>query len=46
MVEFGYLLGFVSLLIAVPLAAAIALLIRFWLQRYYESPFFRGTPSS
>jgi predicted PurR-regulated permease PerM len=45
MVAFGYLFGFVGLLVAVPLAAAIAVLLRFWLQRYCESPFYRGNPS-
>jgi predicted PurR-regulated permease PerM len=34
---FGYLFGFVGLLIAVPLASAIGVLTRFALQRYYES---------
>ena len=42
MFAFGYLLGFVGLLIAVPLAAAIAVLFRFGLSRYYESPFYQG----
>jgi hypothetical protein len=34
---FGYLFGFVGLLIAVPLASAIGVLTRFALQRYYGS---------
>lgn len=34
---FGYLFGFVGLLIAVPLAAAIGVLVRFALRRYYLS---------
>jgi predicted PurR-regulated permease PerM len=42
MFAFGYLLGFVGLLIAVPLAAAIAVLFRFGLNRYFESPFYQG----
>lgn len=42
MVAFGYLFGFVGLLLAVPLAAAIAVLFRFWLERYRESSFYRG----
>jgi predicted PurR-regulated permease PerM len=46
MVAFGYLFGFVGLLVAVPLAAAIAVLIRYWLERYFESPFYRGKASS
>jgi predicted PurR-regulated permease PerM len=34
---FGYLFGFVGLLIVVPLASAIGVLTRFALQRYCES---------
>jgi predicted PurR-regulated permease PerM len=45
MFAFGYLLGFVGLLIAVPLAAAIAVLFRFGLNRYFESPFYQGEES-
>ncbi len=45
MFAFGYLLGFVGLLVAVPLAAAIAVLFRFGLSRYYESPFYQGEES-
>jgi predicted PurR-regulated permease PerM len=37
---FGYLFGFVGLLIAVPLAAAIGVLTRFALQQYYASVFY------
>ncbi|HWF96866.1 MAG TPA: AI-2E family transporter [Xanthobacteraceae bacterium] len=40
MFAFGYLLGFVGLLIAVPLAAAIGVLFRFGLSRYFASPFY------
>jgi predicted PurR-regulated permease PerM len=39
---FGYLFGFVGLLIAVPLAAAIGVLIRFGLRQYYASPLYAG----
>jgi predicted PurR-regulated permease PerM len=46
MLAFGYLLGFVGLLIAVPLAAAIGVLFRFGLSRYYASPFYRDEESS
>jgi predicted PurR-regulated permease PerM len=42
MFAFGYLLGFVGLLIAVPLAAAIAVLFRFGLHRYMASPVYQG----
>ena len=41
---FGYLFGFVGLLLAVPLAAAAGVLTRFALQRYRESPFYTGNP--
>jgi len=37
---FGYLFGFVGLLIAVPVAAAIGVLMRFALRQYYTSPFY------
>jgi predicted PurR-regulated permease PerM len=37
---FGYLFGFVGLLIAVPLAAAIGVLTRFAFQQYYASPLY------
>ena len=39
---FGALFGFVGLLIAVPAAAAVAVLVRFALNRYLESPLYRG----
>jgi predicted PurR-regulated permease PerM len=42
MFAFGYLFGFVGLLIAVPLAAAIAVLFRFGLRQYLASPFYTG----
>jgi predicted PurR-regulated permease PerM len=45
MFAFGYLLGLVGLLIAVPLAAAIAVLFRFGLTRYFASPFYLGEDS-
>lgn len=38
---FGYLFGFVGLLIAVPLAAAIGVLMRFAFHQYYASPLYR-----
>jgi predicted PurR-regulated permease PerM len=43
---FSYLFGFVGLLLAVPLAAATAVLIRFALRRYLESPLYTGTRSN
>jgi predicted PurR-regulated permease PerM len=39
---FGYLFGFVGLLLAVPLAAVIRVIARFFLQRYLESPLYTG----
>ncbi len=39
---FGALFGFVGLLIAVPAAAAVAVLVRFAIQRYLESPLYTG----
>jgi predicted PurR-regulated permease PerM len=42
MLAFGYLFGFVGLLLAVPLAAAIAVLFRFGLRRYLASPIYTG----
>jgi len=42
MFAFGYLFGFVGLLVAVPLAAAIAVLFRFGLRRYLASPLYTG----
>jgi predicted PurR-regulated permease PerM len=45
MFAFSYLMGFVGLLIAVPLAAAIAVLFRFGLRRYMASPVYQGDAS-
>ena len=42
---FGYLLGFVGLLIAIPLAAVIGVLVRFALRQYLASPFYTGEPA-
>lgn len=41
----GYLFGFVGLIVAIPLSAAIAVLVRFALRRYRESPMYLGTGS-
>lgn len=41
---FGALFGFVGLLIAVPAAAAVAVLVRFAINRYLESPLYTGHP--
>ena len=44
---FGYLFGFVGLLLAVPMAAAIGVLTRFALKRYMASALYReGAPKS
>jgi predicted PurR-regulated permease PerM len=43
---FGYLFGFVGLLIAVPLAAAIGVLVRHALAQYYTSPFYAAKPAA
>ncbi len=42
LLAFGYLFGFVGLLVAVPLAATIGVLVRFALQRYRASALYTG----
>jgi predicted PurR-regulated permease PerM len=42
---FGYLFGFVGLLVAVPVSAAVAVLARFALRQYLASPFYTGAPT-
>jgi len=39
---FGYLMGFVGMLVAVPLAATIGVLVRFALERYMDSELYHG----
>jgi predicted PurR-regulated permease PerM len=46
LLAFGYLFGFVGLLVAVPLAATIGVLCRFALRRYLASSFFTGEPTA
>ena len=41
---FGALFGFVGLLIAVPAAAAVAVLVRFAIAQYLDSPLYKGHP--
>ncbi len=41
---FGYLFGFVGLLMGVPLAAAAGVLIRFAISQYMKSPLYLGVP--
>src|SRR3974390_2898070 len=43
---FGYLFGFVGLLIAVPLAGALPVVVRFALRQYYASPLYAAAPAS
>ena len=38
---FGYLMGFVGMLVAVPLAATIGVLVRFGLSQYLESDIYQ-----
>jgi predicted PurR-regulated permease PerM len=45
LLAFGYLFGFVGLLVAVPLAATIGVLARFALRRYLESSLYTGGKS-
>jgi predicted PurR-regulated permease PerM len=42
LLAFGYLLGFIGLLIAIPLAATIGVLARFAIRKYIESPIYTG----
>lgn len=46
LLAFGYLFGFVGLLVAVPLAATIGVLARFALRRYLQSSLYTGEKSS
>lgn len=39
---FGYLFGFTGLIVAVPISAAIGVLVRFAVRQYLESPFYRS----
>jgi predicted PurR-regulated permease PerM len=43
LLAFGYLFGFVGLLVAVPMAATIGVLTRFALRRYRQSVLYTGT---
>jgi predicted PurR-regulated permease PerM len=42
LIAFGYLFGFVGLLVAIPLAATIGVLLRFALRQYLHSPIYTG----
>ena len=42
LLAFGYLFGFAGLLVAIPLAAAIGVLVRFSIRKYQESPVYTG----
>lgn len=43
---FSYLFGFVGVLVAVPVAAAIGVLVRFALKVYLASPYYGGDPTA
>jgi len=43
---FGHIFGFVGLFIAVPLAAAIGVLMRFAFTQYYASPYYAAPTAS
>lgn len=43
---FGYLFGFVGLLLAVPMAAAMGVLVRYGLRRYLTSKLYTGSAAS
>jgi predicted PurR-regulated permease PerM len=45
LLAFGSLFGFVGLLLAVPLAAALGVIARYALRRYLESPLYHGVPA-
>ncbi len=45
LLAFGELMGFIGLLIAVPLAAATAVILRFAIRRYRASEFYLGMPA-
>jgi predicted PurR-regulated permease PerM len=45
LLAFSYLFGFVGLLLAVPLAAAVGVLVRFGLSRYLKSRLYTGAPT-
>jgi predicted PurR-regulated permease PerM len=40
----GVAFGFLGVLLAVPMAAAIGVLTRYWLRRYLESPLYLDPP--
>lgn len=42
LLAFGYLFGFLGLMIAIPVAAAIGVLVRFALRQYQASPIYTG----
>jgi predicted PurR-regulated permease PerM len=42
MLALSFLFGFVGLLLAIPIAATVAVLLRFGLKRYLASPLYAG----
>ncbi|MFT5510802.1 MAG: putative PurR-regulated permease PerM [Hyphomicrobiaceae bacterium] len=43
LIVFSYLFGFVGVLVAVPVSAAIAVMVRFGLELYLNSPIYKGS---
>ena len=43
LLAFGYLFGFPGLLVAIPVSAAIGVLVRYAISRYLESPIYKGS---
>jgi predicted PurR-regulated permease PerM len=41
----GAAFGFVGVMLAVPVAATIGVLVRFWLRRYLDSPLYLDPPT-
>lgn len=41
----GVLFGFLGIMMAMPIAAALSVIVRFTLKKYYESDFYQGSPS-
>ncbi len=46
LLTFSYLFGFLGLLVAVPVSAAIGVLVRFALRTYLESSVYRGVTTA
>ena len=46
LLSFSYLFGFLGLLVAVPVSAAIGVLVRFALRTYLQSSLYKGSESA